>query len=253
MNITAAPEANLAGPSSEAYAKTQFLERIAHELRGPAGVALGALHELSLVLGDAATEHEPLFSMARRGLQRIVRTAERLQQTGQLEAQQTHFVLEPQDLCDLVTQAVREAERLESRKTISVEMHLPPPPCAAAIDARWLPVAVFEVASNAIRHARKRVDVSLKHVPQGIELMIEDDGISSVPFSPRRFVATPDRRGLGVSLANAAEIVIHHRGSLSIEQGRVIGENFGARITIALPAPGLHPTAGYRTMEENRP
>ena len=54
-------------------------------LRGHAGVIHGALQELEASLGDRATSGELFLSMAKRGVKRILRTADRLQQTGQIE------------------------------------------------------------------------------------------------------------------------------------------------------------------------
>jgi len=92
------------------YLRTAFLERLAHELRGPAGVIHGALQELEAALGPSAGEHEVFLGMAKRGLKRILRTADRLQHTGQLE----RGTLEPSpvgcDLGALLKQAVSDAQ-----------------------------------------------------------------------------------------------------------------------------------------------
>ncbi|RYE87602.1 MAG: hypothetical protein EOO75_14265, partial [Myxococcales bacterium] len=103
-----------------AYLRTQFLERVAHELRGPAGVTLGALAELEAALGDRAAEFTPLLTMARRGVNRIVRSAERLQQTGQLSARRADFSRLEVDVAPLVGRAVTEAEGLEARRKVQV-------------------------------------------------------------------------------------------------------------------------------------
>lgn len=67
MDASSEPPAD----SAQAYLRTTFLERIAHELRGPAGVAAGALDEIERVMGAQGDEVRPFFSMARRGLRRI--------------------------------------------------------------------------------------------------------------------------------------------------------------------------------------
>jgi len=45
----------------------------------------GALQELEASLGDRASSGEMFLAMAKRGVKRILRTADRLQQTGQIE------------------------------------------------------------------------------------------------------------------------------------------------------------------------
>src|SRR4051812_42731051 len=88
------------------YLRTELLERIAHELRGPAGVTLGALDELEHALGAQAVEqNQMLFAMARRGARRVLRTAERLARTALLESASQHITPVPSDLGKIVKQA----------------------------------------------------------------------------------------------------------------------------------------------------
>lgn len=62
--------------------RSEVLAHLAHDLRGSAGVILGALHELEVALGEEAAKHEAYFAMARRGVKRIECTANQLQGTG---------------------------------------------------------------------------------------------------------------------------------------------------------------------------
>ncbi len=56
-----------------------FLERAAHDIRGPAGVTLGALSELEQSLGAQITPAQTsLLSMARRGMKRVLAVADQL-------------------------------------------------------------------------------------------------------------------------------------------------------------------------------
>ena len=55
---------------ADLYLRTEFLERVAHELRGPSGVTLGAIDEMELLLGEDSEKVKPLLSMARRGIRR---------------------------------------------------------------------------------------------------------------------------------------------------------------------------------------
>lgn len=62
-----------------APAQISFLERAAHDIRGPAGVTLGALSELEQSLGAEITPAQSsLLSMARRGMKRVLAVADQL-------------------------------------------------------------------------------------------------------------------------------------------------------------------------------
>ena len=144
------------------YLRTTFLERVAHELRGPAGVTSGALDEIESALGARAGELAEFFSMARRGVLRIVRVARRLHRTAQLEAGAAEWVLGPQDLRVLVERGAREAEQLEARRGIRLQLSTSPDPCWAHVDPTWLGEAISEIVANAIRFARQEVTVESK-------------------------------------------------------------------------------------------
>ena len=104
------------GKGDDSYLRTAFLERVAHELRGPAGVIHGALQELEVALAQQNGEHEVFLAMAKRGLKRILRTADRLQTTGQLERGAPQLTLSRCDLRALVQQAVSDAQTVEGRR-----------------------------------------------------------------------------------------------------------------------------------------
>ncbi len=223
------------------YLRTQFLERLAHELRGPAGVTLGALAELEAALGDRAAEFAPLLQMARRGVNRVVRSAERLQQTGQLVGQRGEFTRADVDVSALVARAASEAESIEARRKVQVKIE------AAAglrgsVDGRWLSVALFEVISNAIRHARTAVQVQAERTSDALVLTVTDDGPGTEAFRPLRFQAPRERRGLGLGLSICRDVIEAHDGRLEIEQGRTTGASFGSRVRLTVPlAPTTTP------------
>jgi signal transduction histidine kinase len=221
----------------DTHLRTAFLERLAHELRGPAGVIHGALQELEAALGPKAVEHEMFLSMAKRGLRRTLRIADRLQHTGQLERGPIALNVAGCDVAKVVKQAVDEAQTLEARKKISVEVEAPNASALPyPLDSHWMHIAFYELASNAIRHASERVQVRVQINPgDGPEISFTDDGRGSTHFEAARFTLPRDGRGLGLGLAIVSDVVLAHNGGLKIEYGRPDNLGFGARVTVTLP------------------
>lgn len=221
--------------SPEHFLRTEFLHRLAHDLRGHAGVIHGALQELEAASGEQ-TSNSTFFGMAKRGVKRILRTADRLQQTGQLERGGVVLTRAECDVRALVQQAAEEAHGVEGRKKISVELDMPGVivPCNA--DTHWLTSAFFELASNAIRHAQSRVRISVTALGDVVSAEFSDDGKPSGAFGPTRFRAPRDRRGLGLGLSLVHDVAAAHGGSLSIAYGRGDGtEPFGAKVKLTVP------------------
>jgi len=219
----------------ESYLRTVFLERIAHELRGPIGVVQGSLEELELALGDDTEKHKPMFSLARRGIARLLRTATRLEQTGQIEGGTAQFNGAPCDLCALVRFAVAGADMLEARRKIAVALEVQEAPLICSVDARWMGVALSELASNAIRHAKQRAIVRLTIADDSVAILFSDDNDAGKDFAPARFLPQIERRGLGLGLAIARDVIVAHRGRLDIEMVNGTDPERGARVTVTLP------------------
>jgi signal transduction histidine kinase len=224
--------------SGDEYMRTEFLQRLAHDLRGHAGVIHGALQELELSLGEQGSQASPFFGMAKRGVKRILRMAERLQQTGQLARGEPSLTSSDTDVRALVRQAAEDADAIEGRKKIRVELDMPGGQVVSVADAHWLSSAFCELASNAIRHAQQRVKiVVLAEDPQYVTVAFCDDGRPTGEFGPSRFRAPKDRRGLGLGLAIAHDVVAAHGGKVEVAYGNSEGgaESFGAKVTVTLP------------------
>jgi signal transduction histidine kinase len=218
--------------SQNTYLKTSFLEALAHELRGPSGVTLGALDELELALGEAAQAHASLFAMARRGVRRVLRTTDRLSRSAQLEQSGFAPALEEADLSALVERSAREAELVEARRGVKLEITRPQDPVLARVDATWLGAAISEVVAAALRAARRSVLIELQTNGDGHRVIICDDGpITSLPRL-RRFEPSDDRRDAGLAFPLVKEVVDGHRGELSLKSG----ETAGLLCVISLPA-----------------
>jgi signal transduction histidine kinase len=219
------------------YIRTAFLKRVAHELRGPAGVIHSVLQEIEAAMGEGAAEQQEMFSMARRGVQRIVRTADRLQETAQLEAGEVQLSRVRSDLGLLTRKAVNGATAIEGRRAIEIDLQIPERPIVCDVDARWITTAVYELTSNAIRHARKRVEVSVEDNlgSNRIEITVTDDSRATSEFGPARFRSRRPSRGLGLALAIVRDVAEAHGGALHIDLGSSVGADWGARVRLCLP------------------
>jgi signal transduction histidine kinase len=219
------------------YLRTELLERIAHELRGPAGVTLGALDELEHSLGsDTVEQNRMLFAMARRGARRVLRTAERLARTALLESASPHISPVPSDVRAIVKQASEDAELTEGRSSVRVKLNLPEQPCLCEADGGWLSVALSELVSQAIRCARREVEVNVE-CGASLTIRVSDDRTVVMEPPPDRFVALDDRRDAALGWPLVCDVARAHGGNLVTEpQHSAAGAVTGYRVTLSLRA-----------------
>lgn len=223
----------------ERFLRTEFLERVAHELRGPAGVTLGALDELELELAHAASPRMlQLLAMARRGARRVLRTADRLSRTAQLESGGVGVTAFPVDVRGIVTRATLDASETEGRASIEVTTEVPEDACMAAADSGWLGAAVGEMVGQAIRAASKRVHVAVVREDQAIWVGVTDDRATHLDVTRTRFASHGSRRDTGLDMPLVLDVARMHGHELEIGELRVVGEGDrgGTRIRLRLDA-----------------
>lgn len=223
MDIAASEGNDGSCVSQGSYLRTTFLEALAHELRGPSGVTLGALDELELALGENAQAHAALFAMARRGVRRVLRTADRLSRTAQLEQSGPVLSREATDLVQLVERAAKEAELVEARRGVKLDLTLPEERCTALVDPAWLGAAMAELVGAGLRSARKGVLIELQRADDAYRFVVCDDGVAANLPRMRRFEPQDDRRDAGLAFPMAKEVADAHGGELSVRNGETAG------------------------------
>lgn len=218
------------------YLRTGFLERLAHELRGPVGVTSGALDEIELAVDASPEAVQAYFLMARRGMRRVLRLAERLQRTAQLEGGVVEWAMTPMDLRALAEQAAKDVELLEARRSVRVDVTCSEEACPVAVDAPWMQFAIGDLVGNAIRFARSAVSVRCAASADEVTVTISDDGSGFKGLPGQRFEPPVERRGVGLTLPLVRDVVAAHGGRLDLDGPRDPGASVsGAIVVVTLP------------------
>lgn len=212
----------------------RFVSDAAHELRSP--IASIRQHaEVALAHSDDVPERQLAATVLEENmrLQRLVEDLILLARSDEQSLATTQDV----DLDDIVFE---EARRLRGTTSLTVDTT-----AVSGGQVRGDPMRlrrmIANLAENAGRHARSRVDFSLGEQPDGSVLLRVDDDGSGIPAPDRervfeRFVRLDDARsrddgGYGLGLAIVAEVAAAQGGSASA----VESPSGGARLEIRLP------------------
>jgi signal transduction histidine kinase/ActR/RegA family two-component response regulator len=227
--------------------KDEFLATLAHELRNPLAPVSTALAILQRGDSDAATQAR-LVTMMQRQMGQFTRLIDDLMEVSRVSTGRLRLSVEQLDLVELVHAAVESAapSLLERRHTLVVSW---PDPVWVEGDHTRLGQVFANLLGNATKYteAGGRIEIAFDVQPDQVAVCIADNGIGIAPEMQQEvfdmFVQVDRtltrRAGLGVGLSLARQLVLLHKGSLSLHSA---GLGRGSRFTVTLPRlPGPSP------------
>ncbi|ALO66684.1 histidine kinase [Arthrobacter alpinus] len=198
----------------------RFVSDASHELRSPlATISAG----LEIAAADPSGEmwHE-LQGMLSGETARMSYLVDDLLTLAKANDDGAHILTQDVDLDDVLDAEIRRLRSL-SPHTISASLT----PAKVTGDARRLGQVLRNVLENANRHAQSSITVSLSSGPDGVRVLIDNDG-DPVPKTDRarifeRFVRLDASRsresgGSGLGLAIAKGIMTAHHGTITASQ-----------------------------------
>ena len=220
--------------------KNEFISSVSHELRTPLTAIKGWAETLML---DGETSPDTM----KKGVGVIVNETERLQQMVEelldfSRMQNGHFTLQSStmDILAELGDAVliySEKARKETKEIIYDEPEMLP---FVFGDKNRIRQVFINVIDNAVKYSSAGDRVTIKAYESGdnVVVSVRDTGVGIkqsdlAKVKTKFYKANHTRRGSGIGLAVADEIISMHGGTLSIDSE---GEGLGTTVTITLPA-----------------
>jgi signal transduction histidine kinase len=171
--------------------QTDFLHQVSHELRTP----LMSIQGYAMAIKDQVLPHEQAVNVILGESRRLIEMVERLLELSRLESTNEEWPVSTIDLADMAEQTRQIIAPLATDMEIEITV--------AGVDTLETDVPadqVFQVllnlAHNAVRHAKNQVRITVRKMPQGWRIEVDDDG-EGVPESLRETIFTRFYKGAG--------------------------------------------------------
>jgi signal transduction histidine kinase len=243
-------EAAYTSVSQAERTKSQYMRKVAHELKAP----LGAVQMLLKVIldglaGEVSEKSRDLVTRAEHRTRELAQLTQDLLALSRAREGTLAVELAPFVPGELVAAVVAELQGLAVEAGVTVASEIVPGLETVQGDVAGLRQLVGNLLSNAVRYTPRggAVTVRLRRAGAGLRLEVEDTGIG-IPKDdlPRIFEEffrsanarghTSDGTGLGLSIVRA--VAEQHGGKVSVESA----PGKGTRFTVDLPLKGLAAT-----------
>ena len=239
--------------------KNDFISSVSHELRTPLTAIQGWAETLQDVgkSGEPTLEEQRLVQSGMRVIldetQRLSGMVEELLDFSRMQSGRLRMNMEKMDVLAELEEAVLIYEEKARRENILLRYNEPETIPVMVGDRTRLRQVFINVIDNALKYSDAGGEVRISASVRGDSVLISvsDDGIGIAPEDLERvkmrfYKGNYSRRGSGIGLAVADEIVTQHGGSLTLTSALGVGTT----VQIMLPLGGAE-TANDAGQSEN--
>ncbi len=224
--------------------KSEFLARVAHELRVPLTPIVGFAN---MIVNNPAMKRETIAEYSEiivSQCQKLLRMINELLEVSQLEAGSLQLEKKPYNLNQCVLSVQCEVRFLLEEKQIKLEVNLCDKPVYCYVDPRSMDSIVLNLVENAIKYSEKGKKIIIATAlrkRQGV-VSVKDFGVGiseeDLPYVFDRFrqfrndtIKRYNESGVGLGLNLVATLVKENNGEVSVRSkpGR------GSRFTVKFP------------------
>ncbi|MEO7002204.1 MAG: response regulator, partial [Ktedonobacterales bacterium] len=233
-------------------AKTAFFSNVSHEFRTPLTLLLGPLADLLANETAVTPDVYAQIELAQRNGLRLLRLVNALLDFSRIEAGRIGAIYEPTDLSTYTAELASSFRSLVEKAGLRLVVDCPPLndlPQPVYVDRAMWEKIVLNLLSNAYKFTFSgEIDVSLRRVGDGVELVAHDTGVGVPADEVGRLFERFHRvegaharthEGSGIGLALTQELVHLHGGSIRVESVEGEGTTFFVRLPLGathLPA-----------------
>jgi two-component system, OmpR family, sensor kinase len=194
----------------------RFLAITAHDLRGAVGVLDGAMKELTREVSNENTDATKLATMMTRSTQRLLMLGDRLSVLARLMDGGELELGEPSDLGALVKEAATRAFAAHARRTLRLQLDLPPAPLQIALHGQTMAAAVSELCVLFCSFSQTQLRIRIAADVSTAQITFESDNASESVQRALRDRTSTTQANAGIALAEA--VIARHNGKLQLSE-----------------------------------
>ncbi|MGV7209704.1 ATP-binding protein [Oxalobacteraceae bacterium A2-2] len=228
--------------------KDEFLAMLAHELRNPLAPIGAAAQLLQSGRGDPALAERNAAIIVRQ-VQHMTRLVDDLLDVSRVSRGLITLSRAPLAVCDIVADAVEQAEPLIQSRQHRLEVLQPDTPLQVMGDHKRLVQVLANVLNNAAKYtpAGGHIRLAVSASATEVTLQVSDNGIGMTAdmlarvfdlFAQAERGADRSQGGLGLGLALVRALVEAHGGRIQADSA---GDQQGSTFTITLPRSAIMP------------
>ncbi len=224
-------------------AREEFVSQVTHELRTPLTNIRAYAETLSSGMFDDPQVITECYNVITKETRRLSRLIEDILSISQLEVGTMQLVMDRVDICDLLTESVRDVRGIAESKNIDLQLSLPPKSQSVSGDRDKLAVVINNLLGNALKYTPENghVSVNCKCENESLTVSVRDSGIGIDPsdhgriFEKFQRAEDPDvmqETGTGIGLTTAQEIVRQHGGEITLVSTKGEGSTFSFSLAL---------------------
>lgn len=217
--------------------RKEFVNVVAHELRGPLAAIAGASHFLAEDPGAVRDDRKPLVEILTRQTAHLQELIKDLLDLSRLESGRFTVTLQDVSLDEVVETAVASVP-VPEEKTISVDVD----GLRVMADPFRLQQILTNLITNAYKYGGEQVTLTAKLIDNAIELCVTDNGagltLDDIEDAFEPFVRGKEARasGSGLGLAITRGLAEAMGGSIRYEEASPHGASFTCSLLAPIPS-----------------
>jgi signal transduction histidine kinase len=184
------------------------------------------MKELTREVSNENADAAKLATMMTRSTQRLLMLGDRLSVLARLMDGGELELGEPTDLCALVREATARAFSAHARRTLRLQLDVPPAPVPIALNGQAMAAAVSELCVLFCSFSQTQLRVRVTADATAAQVVFESDNASESVQRALRDRTSTTQANAGIALAEA--VVARHNGKLQLS------ENDGSSASLGL-------------------